>query len=515
MPSRALIGGLSFMDVLGENSWGLIRDKTSIQSKINTPRFSSFGSFRGSNIEFLEHYMREVEPLDFYAHVFGTALDITDEYTKGGYTAIVHEVNLNVPRDEHGHVKRYTVTDGLSELHSLISCSPNFCIMSPVTYCGKQARAQNARFLCAMCIEIDYLQYDEQLKKPNGLIDFLHQIVHEHLPVPSYVVHSGNGIHVYYIFDEPIPLYKNNVKRLKSLRRKLTKLLWNQFITEASVDPHNQHLHKGRRTIQYESLYQQFRVVGTNTKKMDGTKTRAFMFGNGDTVSAEYLASFIDDDPSKYLEIKQAPKRTRKELEEQFPDWYHRTFTEKGNKRKKPIKKHWTFNRAVYDNYLKRISAEVEEGHRYYALLHLVSCAKKCGISREEVTQDCLNLLEPYEELTEREDNHFTQYDVDCALANFDREEMYYHNLAILEERVGINFPRTKRNFRKQENHLKGMRALQEINDPMGNWRKGNGRKPKKEVVQAWRKENPNGTKYKCAQETGLDKKTVRKWWES
>ena len=45
----------------------------------------------------------------------------------------------------------------------------------------------------------------------------------------------------------------------------------------------------------------------------------------------------------------------------------------------------------------------------------------------------------------------------------------------------------------KQEMHLKGARAIRDINNP--NWRDGNGRKPKKDIVQKWRSEHPEGKK--------------------
>ena len=46
-------------------------------------------------------------------------------------------------------------------------------------------------------------------------------------------------------------------------------------------------------------------------------------------------------------------------------------------------------------------------------------------------------------------------------------------------------------------------------------WDDNNGRKTKQSVIQEWRKNNPEGTKYQCSKETGTDKKTVRKWWDS
>lgn len=73
-----------------------------------------------------------------------------------------------------------------------------------------------------------------------------------------------------------------------------------------------------------------------------------------------------------------------------------------------------------------------------------------------------------------------------------------------------------ERNKRKQAVHLMGARAIQEINDKVNqtNWRQGNGRKEKKDVVLEWRVKNQLGTKAQCIKETGLSKPTVYKWWE-
>ena len=40
-----------------------------------------------------------------------------------------------------------------------------------------------------------------------------------------------------------------------------------------------------------------------------------------------------------------------------------------------------------------------------------------------------------------------------------------------------------------------------------------NGRKPKKEAVEEWLLAHPDGTKAECHRETGIDPKTIRKWW--
>ena len=61
---------------------------------------------------------------------------------------------------------------------------------------------------------------------------------------------------------------------------------------------------------------------------------------------------------------------------------------------------------------------------------------------------------------------------------------------------------------------MRRARAVQVIDDPNGDWRKGNGRKPEAEKVREWREEHPeSNNKSLCARETRLDRKTVAKWW--
>ncbi len=90
-----------------------------------------------------------------------------------------------------------------------------------------------------------------------------------------------------------------------------------------------------------------------------------------------------------------------------------------------------------------------------------------------------------------------------------------YYNFTIddIVKLTDIPIEKNKRNYRKQEIHLKGARAIQEINDPEGNWRNKKGAPTKRDIVKDWREKNPEGRKIDCHRETNLDPKTIRKWW--
>ena len=57
-------------------------------------------------------------------------------------------------------------------------------------------------------------------------------------------------------------------------------------------------------------------------------------------------------------------------------------------------------------------------------------------------------------------------------------------------------------------------RAVQAYDDPDGTWRNREGRPKAQERVFEWRQQNPDGRKADCRRDTGLDPKTIRKWWD-
>lgn len=452
--------------------------------------------------DFLARSLPEVTPLEFYTSIFRGYLDIPDEMNPGAYTGIVIE---KLPKKDNENKKgpkahRYSVTDGFVELLNLIETSDNFCLIAPISYAGKKRTKEYARYLFALAIDLDSLLYEKG--EPDGAYNLFYQMAQEILPQPTYLVSSGEGIHVYYVFDEPIPLYRSNVRTLEAVRKQIVKLLWNPYVTADYKD----------KDIQWESLWQGFRVVGTKTKS--GNICRAFRFGNGDTVSFNYLCSFIDRKSDPHL--KPMPKYSYLELKTKWPDWTNRHFDSRGKPLKHQIKKYWTCDRAVYDWYLNRISKEVQPGHRYHSLMCLAAYALKCDVSYEEFEKDCWKLFDIYEERTDKDENHWKKSDVESALKSYKQETLKGISVDAVAAYSGIEIKKNKRNYQKQKDHLEEARAIRDIrmHRQGRKWDDNNGRKPKKDIVQQWRKEHPNGRKADCIRDTGLDKKTVYKWWD-
>jgi hypothetical protein len=153
-------------------------------------------------------------------------------------------------------------------------------VLAPISYVGKSRKSENARVMYGLVVELDNLLVgkDGTQKGLKNLIGQWSEKTHW-IPKPTYTVASGNGLHLYYLFEQGIPLFPNVVKELQAYKRELTKMIWNRHTT---VDYKEEN-------IQFESIFQAFRMVGTITKKGD----RVHAFRTGERVSIEYMNSFI------------------------------------------------------------------------------------------------------------------------------------------------------------------------------------------------------------------------------
>ncbi|MBS6025837.1 MAG: hypothetical protein KIB00_17320, partial [Paeniclostridium sordellii] len=109
------------------------------------------------------------------------------------------------------------------------------------------------------------------------------------------------------------------------------------------------------------------------------------------------------------------------------------------------------------------------------------------------------------------EDNPFTEKDVIDALQAYDDRYMTYpiNSISYLTD---IHIEKNKRNYRKQKEHIIVMNTMKNLKKQLGEEVK-EGRPNKKNIVKEYRKNNPNAKKCDCIKDTGLDKKTVYKWW--
>lgn len=96
-----------------------------------------------------------------------------------------------------------------------IAASDEFCLMSPISYAGKSRKSENARFMYALAIDLDGVEtidnFQRLIEQYERGEEYVSHNVYWGLPTPTYLVSSGTGIHIYYVFKEPVPLFKNIV----------------------------------------------------------------------------------------------------------------------------------------------------------------------------------------------------------------------------------------------------------------------------------------------------------------
>ena len=432
----------------------------------------------------LESVYDEVSYDAFYDAVFPVgAFEQKGVYEQGKYNGIAISIGA-----EGEHAKRYTVTDDHETIDDM-AASNEFCLMSPISYAGKSRKSENARFLYARAIDLDgvktlanFQTLINQYEKGDYFAD--HHVYYG-LPTPTYLISSGTGIHIYYVLKEPVPMFKNIVKQLEKLKRRLTWQAWTQG---ASVLSEN---------IQYESLFQGFRVVGTITKT--GGRCRAFKVGN--KVNIEYLNRYIPED----YRVKEFTYKSDLHLDkakELYPEWYEKRIV------KKQPRNTWVCSKALYDWWIQKISDEAQQGHRFWCIMTLATYAKKCGVPKETLEEDAYGLIS----LMNTKGDEFTKGDVMKALEAYNDSYITYPIHAI-EARTGIQLPRNKRNGRKQATHLKIARStLAIMNEAEGKALQG--RPNKQRIVEEWRSQHPDGTPKDCIADTGISKNTVYRWWE-
>lgn len=352
----------------------------------------------------------------------------------------------------------------------------------------------------AFALEIDHLKVNAR-GEPVGLNDLLHQMRNGILPMANYIVASGNGVHLYFIFDQPIRLFENVRESLSRYKRFITRQFWNGYITFDCTE----------EKIQYESAFQGFRLGGGVTK--NGERTRIFRLSNHPT-TVEELNSFVYQErgvPDPSIVVCYDSNLTLAQAKEKYPQWYERRVE------KKEPKGTWTVKRDLYDWWLRRIQTEIKVGHRYHALMLLSIYAIKCDISYEELERDCFSLLKPYDSISNSSDNPFKKSDVMSALQVYQDKDYKTFPIASIEKLSGLKIERNKRNGRKQEVHLYlARRRKQDLKYLGENIQEGRpkGSGEKKDIVLEWRLNNTMGTKAQCIKETGLSKPTVYKWWE-
>lgn len=365
-------------------------------------------------------------------------------------------------------------------------------LCSGLSYRGRANRMDNAQRMHALIFDLDGVGPEELATLILRMKFKPHEL--RSIPVPTFIVTSGTGLHLYYVLDKPLDLYPNIKLQLKALKYDLTFRIWDYQSTSQYEE------------IQYQGIHQGFRMVGSINNK-HGNVVRAFRTGK--RVPLSYLNAYVIDEAHQ-VDVRKPFRPTQLTLDaakERYPEWYERRIVrgETG---------HWHCHRGLYE-WWKRQVRQIKGGHRYFFLMCLAIYACKCDVSKKELEADMYSLFGRLKSIEHR--NAFTEADIRSALETYDRA-YYCFTIDDIEKLSGVRINRNKRNGRKRAEHVKIMNFVRDEINKNVNWREGNGR-PKGSGIKAkqvyeYRQQHPEDSVTAVAKALGISRPTVYKWWD-
>ena len=428
----------------------------------------------------------EVTPMTVYADLFKLG---TGSIQRAGAERETANLKANPVAyyrnsgEREGHFRimfEDTFSETLEELQAA-----DFAILNGITYFGRRNIQAAASKMYGMIFDLD----DVTPTTLNNLLSGA--ILAEAYPVPNYVILSGHGLHLYYVFEKPVPLFPNIKIQLKTLKYALTDKMWNPFTSRTEKK-------------QFQGINQGFRVIGGKTK-IPGVLVRAFEIHKHPT-TLQAMCDFVLE--QFRIDEKKLWKETGLSLTDArrlYPEWYEKRIVQ-GER----LKGHWTCKPDLYYWWIRQLKKGITFHHRYFGIMLLAIYAVKCGIPEEQLKADAYGLIPFMNGIAPGEP--FTEDDVKSALECYD-ERYCTFPVEDIAKLSGIPIQRNKRNGRKQKQHLQVARfSLKITNEEKGKAQQG--RKPKADIVHAWRQDHPEGRKADCIRDTGLTRPTVAKWWE-
>lgn len=424
----------------------------------------------------------EVTPLEVYTDIFRLGEHEIQELNEPGGSFKTNP--LGYMRNDGAVKGAYRVMfDDTFEATLRELQQADFAILNGITYFGRKNLQENASKMYALIIDLDGVT-------PETLNNFFFSAMNEDFtiyPCPNYTILSGSGVHLYYLFEEPLPLYPNVKLQLKELKYALTEKIWNKYTTTQY------------KKVQYQGINQGFRVIGGKTK-IPGTVVRAFRT-NTHPFSINKLNEYVPSD--KRLDQEKLWKESKMSLaaaRKKYPEWYERRVL---NQEPKGT---WTCKPDLYYWWLEKIKNGAAYGHRYFCIMCLAIYGIKSGISKEQVEHDAIGLMPFLNSLNA--EVPFTEQDIQSALECYDER---YKTFPIDDicKLSAIPIQKNKRNGRTRQQHMKIVNATNAIKRELG---ESVGRPSKKEVVQFYIEEHPGARVSEIARELKISRSTVYKY---
>lgn len=402
---------------------------------------------------FLSEYGEEVSSYTLYEDIFGDT------------TQTIPVVFID---DDNKHIVPMSIDEAMEQ-----SEGRNDVLMGGCTYFNNWISKKSAKDIYTFIIDMDNVYSGTLL---NALRNDWKTANNEPLPMPTYIVNSGTGLHLYFVLTEPIPNYRATTENLDKLYRALAIQQTTKRV----------YLHK-----QVQWFGQDFRMAG-GLNKYEWENT---VFRVGEKWDIDELGKAVGLKDVHF--VRYGEKRTKKP-------------TAKKPTAKKPRqdREGWRSNRAFYDCALRNCRTKTKEGNRYTSMCALAVIAWKCNVPQEELEKDLLSLLPDYNKGATRQ---IKEKEIYSAMKMYNSKAMLTQRES-LENWQGWEYKPLKRNGRKQAVHLRLARANKAILKEIGEM-KPEGRPTKEHIVREYLELHPNATKTDVVRNTGLTYNTVRKYW--
>lgn len=403
----------------------------------------------------LADYGEEVSPFTLYEDIFGdTAQTIPVVFIDEGEEQTTK------------HIVPMSIDEAMEQCEDR-----NDMLMGGCTYFNNWISKKSAKDIYSFIIDMDNVYSGTLL---NALRQDWRTANGEELPMPTYIVNSGTGLHLYFVLTEPVPNYKATTENLDKLYRAL------------AIQQTTKRVYLKKQVLWFG---QDFRMAGG----MNKYNWKNTVFRVGEKWDIDELGKAVGLKDVHF--VRYGEKRTKKPTGERKP-------------RARAKRQGWRSNRAFYDCALRNCRDKTKEGNRYTSMCALSVIAWKCSVPQEDLEKDLLSLLPDYNKGATRQ---IKEKEIYSAMKMYNPKAMLTQRES-LENWQGWEYKPIRRNGRKRADHIKYMNTMKRFKKELGE-PVNEGRPTAAQKVRAWQKEHPKGKKVDCIRQTGLSKPTVYKWW--
>ena len=508
-------------------------------------------------LQYMKNHYESINGYDFYSAIFPDIENQGDQYYDYSHP---NPIYIYWDETKNKKKRRIMLKDTWAKDYNTYIKDNSFTLCSGLTFRGRANRSENAQNMNALIFDLDGVGLDE-----FHVIEQRWKMLPEQMrafPRPTYTVLSGSGLHLYYVFEEPIPLFPFTIKQLQNLKYDITFSIWEYGETSKE------------KNIQYQSINQSFRMPDSFNCK-ESTPHRVVAFHTGSVMTIDTLNQYVKN-PDNLVDLTklfEPSSMTREDAKLKYPQWHERfvvpverrkeiqdelavlddipenndrinelleelSLIQKTLRKNKKTKGKWEIDKkvngndpyALYHWWIEQLPL-VTGGHRYYFFMVLAIYASKCNVPRKQLVDDMDKLFETVAAIPHK--NKFTKDDLKSALRAYDKEH-FHTSIEAINRWMGFTIQRNKRNGRSTYEHLqakywrneKGRRevnicrqnrelALEDMREAGEIPGRPLGESIQRRTIMEWQELHPNGRKSECHNETGIHYSTINKWWDN